>query len=168
MRHSFQCYISTMCLGDKMKKILVPLISAIVIGLALGKYFFSQYENKIDTVFQSDEKIYVLQQGVYSTPENVKKYTTKLDYYITHHDGEYYRVYVAITHNKNSVDRLEEYFLSKGNDIYVRELSTNNLEFLELLKQYDLLLSSSGGDSELLQIEKQVLSKYEELILRNE
>lgn len=157
-----------MFLGDNMKKIFVPLVSAIVIGLILGKYFFSQYESKIDTVFQSDEKIYVLQQGVYSTPENVTKYTTKLDYYITHHDDKYYRVYVAITHNKNNVTRLEEYFLSKGNDIYVRELSTNNLEFLELIKQYDLLLESGSGDSELLQIEKQVLSKYEELILRNE
>lgn len=155
-------------IGDIMKKIIVPLISAIVIGIVLGKYFFSQYEKDIDPVFQDDEVIYVLQQGVYSTPENVKKYTTKLDYYITHHDGNYYRVYVAITHNKNNVERLEEYFLSKGNDIYVRELSTNNLEFLELIKQYDLLLASSGGDSEMLQIEKQVLSKYEELILRSE
>jgi hypothetical protein len=151
-----------------MKKIIIPLISAIVIGLLLGKYFFSQYEGKIEKVFQSDEKIYVLQQGVYSSIENVKKYVTKLDYYITHHDGDYYRVYAAITHNKDNVSRLEEYFVSKGNDIYVREVTTNNMEFLELLKQYDLLFESSNGDNELLQIEKQVLSKYEELVLRNE
>ncbi|MDD2203625.1 MAG: hypothetical protein PHT75_04950 [Bacilli bacterium] len=150
-----------------MKKILVPLISAIVIGLILGKYLFSQYEKKVDTVFQDDERIYVLQQGVYSTAENAGKYTSNLDYYIVHHDDKYYRVYVAITHNKNNVDILEEYYISKGNDIYVRELTTNNLEFLELLKQYDLLLQSSG-DNELLQIEKQVLSKYEELILQSE
>jgi hypothetical protein len=109
-----------------MKKIIIPLISAIVIGLLLGKYFFSQYEGKIEKVFQSDEKIYVLQQGVYSSIENVKKYVTKLDYYITHHDGDYYRVYAAITHNKDNVSRLEEYFVSKGNDIYVRELTTSN------------------------------------------
>jgi hypothetical protein len=151
-----------------MKKILVPLIGAIAIGLFLGKYFFDQYEDKIDTVFQNDETIYVLQQGVYSTPENVEKYTTKLDYYITHHDDKYYRVYVAITHNKNNIKRLEEYFLNKGNDIYVRELTTNNVEFFELLKQYDLLLESSSGNEELVQIEKQVISKYEELVLRNE
>ena len=150
-----------------MRKILVPLISAIVIGLILGKYLFSQYEKKVDTVFQDDERIYVLQQGVYSTAENAGKYTSNLDYYIVHHDDKYYRVYVAITHNKNNVDILEEYYISKGNDIYVRELTTNNLEFLELLKQYDLLLQSSG-DNELLQIEKQVLSKYEELILQSE
>lgn len=154
--------------GDIMKRLLLPLISAIVIGLVLGKYFFSQYEKKVDPVFQSDETIYVLQQGVYSSSENVKKYTTKLDYYVTDHDGEYYRVYVAITHNKNSVKRLEEYFISKGNDIYVRELTSNNAEFLEVLKQYDLLLESGSGDAELLQIEKQVLSKYEELVLHNE
>ncbi|MDD4298257.1 MAG: hypothetical protein PHS98_01310 [Bacilli bacterium] len=151
-----------------MKRILIPLCSAIIIGLILGKYFFSQYENKINPVFKDDETIYVLQQGVYSTMENVEKYTTKLDYYIVHHDGEYYRVYVAITHNKNNINRLEEYFIKRGNDIYVRELLTNNMEFLEILKQYDLLLQSSSGDNELIQIEKQVLSKYEELVLRDD
>jgi hypothetical protein len=150
-----------------MKKILVPLVSAIAVGLLLVIYFSSQYEKKIDTVFQSDEKIYVLQQGVYSSPVNVTKYTSRLDNYITHHDGQYYRVYVAITHNKNNVDRLEGYFHSKGNDIYVRELTTNNTEFLELIDKYDLLLESSSGDKELLQIEKQVLSKYKELILKD-
>ena len=149
-----------------MKKILFPLISAIVVGIVLGKYFFSQYENKVDKVFKNDEIIYVLQEGVYSKIENVEKYTSKLNYYITHHDGDYYRVYVGITQNKNNATRLKEYFVSKGNDIYIRELSTNNAAFLELLKQYDLLLENCSGDSELLQIEKQVLSKYEELILK--
>jgi hypothetical protein len=149
-------------------KTIATLNGAIFIGLLLGKYFFSQYEGEIEQVFQSDEKIYILQQGVYSSQENVKKYVTKLDYYITHHDGDYYRVYAAITHNKDNVSRLEEYFVSKGNDIYVRELTTNDMEFLELLKQYDLLLESSNGDNELLQIEKQVLSKYEELVLKDE
>lgn len=151
-----------------MKKILIPLISAIAIGLILGLYVFSQYEKDLNTISQEDETIYILQAGVYSNEENVKKYTTKVNYYITHHDGNYYRVYVAITHNKDLVDRLEECFVSKGNDIYVREQKINNLEYLELLRQYDLLLQSSSGDDELLQIEKQVLSKYEELILRNE
>lgn len=112
-----------------MKKILVPLISAIIIGLSLGIYLFSQYEGRIDKVFKNDETIYVLQQGVYSTLDNVKKYTTKVDNYITHYDDPYYRVYVAITHNKDNIAKLEEYFINKGNDIYVRQLSTNNLEF---------------------------------------
>jgi CHASE3 domain sensor protein len=152
-------------MGDRMKKILVPLFSAIVIGFVLGKYFFSQYEEKIDSVFQSDEKIYVLQQGVYSTMENVKKYTTKAGNYIVEEDGKYFRVYVAITSNKNNLSRLREYFISKGNDIYVRELQTNNSVFLELLKQYDMLLESGSGDNELIQIEKQVIDKYEELVL---
>jgi hypothetical protein len=149
-----------------MKKILVPLFSAIVIGLILGKYFFAQYEGKVDAVFQSDEKIYILQQGVYSNMDNVKKYTTKLDNYIVEEDGKYFRVYAAITSNKDNVIRLKEYFISKGNDIYVRELSTNNKEFLELLKQYDLLLESGSGDNELIQIEKQVIDRYKELVLK--
>ncbi|HHX16677.1 MAG TPA: hypothetical protein GX725_02015 [Mollicutes bacterium] len=150
-----------------MKKILMPIIGAIVIGLILGKVLFSQYEKKLDPVFEEKEKIYVLQQGVYSSAENVEKHTTNLDYYIVDKDNEYYRVYVAITHNKDNVEKLKQHYKSKGNDIYVRELDVKNLEFLELIKQYDLLLESSG-DNEIEQIEKQVISKYEELITRGE
>ncbi len=151
-----------------MKKIGAPLICAILVGLGLGVYLFSQYEKKLENVFQDDEIIYILQTGVYSSAENAHKYATNVEYYIIHPDDKYYRVYGAITHNKDLVNRLKEYLVSKGNDIYVREIPINNLEFLELLKQYDLLLQSSGSDDELLQIEKQVLSKYEELILRDE
>ncbi|HHT38148.1 MAG TPA: hypothetical protein GXZ95_01885 [Mollicutes bacterium] len=151
-----------------MKKIIVPIISAIAIGLFIGKVLFSQYEGKVDKVFNEKEKIYVLQQGVYSSLENVTKYTTKLDYYTVEQDDKYYRVYVAITHNKNNVDKLKNYYISKGNNIYVRELTISNPEFLELLKQYDLLLESSSGGDELSQIQKQIISKYDELVLQNE
>ena len=98
-----------------MKKIIVPIISAIAIGLFIGKVLFSQYEGKVDKVFNEKEKIYVLQQGVYSSLENVTKYTTKLDYYTVEQDDKYYRVYVAITHNKNNVDKLKII-------IYLREI----------------------------------------------
>lgn len=151
-----------------MKKIITPIICAIIIGLILGKVMFSQYEKKLNPVFDEKEKIYVLQQGVYSNLENVEKYTTNLDYYIVDKDGDYYRVYVAVTHNKDNVEKLKTHYKSKGNDIYVRELDINSLEFLELVKQYDLLLESSGGGNEIEQIEKQIISKYEELVIREE
>ena len=151
-----------------MKKILTPIIFAIAIGLILGKVLFSQYEKKLNPVFEEKEKIYVLQQGVYSSLENVEKYTTHLDYYIVDKDNDYYRVYVAITHNKDNVEKLKKHYKSKGNDIYVRELEINSLEFFELIKQYDLLLENSSEGNEIEQIEKQVISKYEELIIRVE
>jgi hypothetical protein len=155
-------------MGDYMKKLILPILSAIALGFIIGKYLFSQYEGKIDSVLKSEETIYVLQQGVYSTLDNAKNGASKLNYYVIDKDDNYYRVYVAITYNKDNVSKLEGYYVSKGNDIYVRELKTDNPEFLELLKQYDLLLESSGGDNELLQIEKQILSHYEELILKDE
>jgi predicted small secreted protein len=151
-----------------MKKFILPIFAAILIGVIIGKYLFSQYEGKIDAALKNDETIYVLQQGVYSNLDNAKNAAGKLNYYVIDKDDKYYRIYVAITYNQNNVSKLEEYYVSKGNDIYVRELKTDNPEFLDLLKQYDLLLESSSGDNELLQIEKQILTNYEELILKNE
>jgi predicted small secreted protein len=149
-----------------MKKFVLPIFAAILIGVIIGKYLFSQYEGKIDVALKNDETIYVLQQGVYSNFDNAKNAASKLNYYVIDKDDKYYRIYVAITYNQNNVSKLEEYYVSKGNDIYVRELKIDNPEFLDLLKQYDLLLESSSGDNELLQIEKQILTNYEELILK--
>ena len=45
---------------------------------------------------------------------------------------------------------------------------TPNMEFIENLKQYDLLVESLNDNNAILSAEKQILSKYEELVLNNE
>ena len=42
------------------------------------------------------------------------------------------------------------------------------MEFLQSLRQYDSLVSSLSDKTSIINAEKQILSKYEELILNNE
>lgn len=150
-----------------MKRFLITLILAAITGIVFGKIVFDQYNSKVQEVFNEEEKIYVLQQGVYSSDASVKLSTKKLSNYITVKDNQYYRVYVAITKNKDLVDKLKEIYINEGNDIYVRELSTNNTDFIDKLVQYDELLKITDMEADILQIEKQVINKYRELVVKN-
>lgn len=151
-----------------MKKFIISFISAIIVGIILGSYIFLGYQDKIVTVdkVESDKTIYILQQGVYSSLENAKKYAPK-EYYITHHDDKYYRVYVGISANLENANKLKEFFINKGNNIYIRELVFNNKEFDDLINQYDLLISKINGE-EMISIQKQILDKYKELVIKDD
>ena len=55
-----------------------------------------------------------------------------------------------------------------NNNIYIKKVSINNDEFIESLKQYDNLIKNTEDKTTILTAEKQILSKYEELIINNE
>lgn len=148
-----------------MKKFFITVILAILIGVVFGKLMFDQYDHKLKEVFKETEKVYFLQQGVYSNLENVTKNITKVSHYVVEKDDLYYRVYVGITKNEKNINKIREILIGDGNDIYVRELNLNQTPFLDVLNQYDLLLEHVTKKEEILQIQKQVLNQYKELIL---
>lgn len=54
-------------------KFLIPITLSIVIGLFFGKIFFTSYKDSSLTVFDEKDKVFMLQTGVYSSKENMKK-----------------------------------------------------------------------------------------------
>lgn len=147
-----------------MKK-LFPVIAAIIIGLCLAKFMFNQYTYgaNIDTVFNNGTKVYFLQQGVYSSYESMQTSLSSFTYYIYSLNEDKYYVYVALTKSEENLQKLKDYYNSLGYSIYVKELSVNNSEFLNLLEQYDTLLNKTTEKSVIEAIIVQALAKYEEL-----
>ncbi len=148
-------------------KFLFPLVSAIVIGFLLGKFMFNQYDSKsnIKTVFnQKGEKVYFLQQGVYSSKESMEKNTSSFDSYIYDLIDEKYYVYVGITKNEQNVQKLQGFFKDMGYIIYVKEFNIDNEAFLEALSNYDEMLLNTDSSKTIKTVVSQILSKYEELI----
>lgn len=147
-----------------MKKFF-PIISAIIIGICLAKFMFNQYNynSPISTVFNNGTKVYFLQQGVYSNYESMQTALASFSYYIYTLEGDKYYVYVAITGSEENLEKLKGYYSNLGYSIYVKELSINNTEFLNLLEQYDTLLLKSSENSVIEAITIQTLTKYEEL-----
>lgn len=148
-----------------MKKGLILVLSIMLLSILYGVYFIRTYKNTLEAIKEVDESVYIIQQGVYSSRENAIYYSSGLNSYVIEPDNNKFRVYVGITQNKEICDDIKGIYNNMGKDIYVWEKSISNNAFNEVLKQYDLLIIENKS-TDILSIQKQVLNKYEELVLR--
>lgn len=153
-----------------MKKAYLPLILCLIVGFYMGKLMFSQYDDKqgLKLVSSMGDKLYFIQQGVYSSKESMEENTTNLAYYIYTVENDRYYVYIGIVKNEDNLEKLKEYFSSLGYNIYVKEFNINNDKFLIVLEQYETMLKETNDSKTIKAICSQVLSKYEELVINSE
>ena len=150
------------------KNIFTYVLVAILIGVILGKYIYNGYEIESTEAFsETTNKIYLIQYGVYSSEELMKDNTKKLKNYFYYVDDNKYHVLIGITSNKNLKDKIVSAY-KIDNKVYLKEKNINNNIFIETLKQYDNLVNDSNDNDIIITAEKQILSKYEELILNSE
>ena len=147
------------------EKIIVPIIASVLIGFVMGKFIINQYDSEVALTSNllETEKLYFLQQGVYSSVDSLQENTTSLPYYIyTEEDNKFY-VYVGITKDRNNLEKIKGYYQSKGYDIYIKTIEISNKAFLEVFEQYEQLLKSTTDENAISAIISSVLAKYEEL-----
>jgi len=150
-----------------MRKYLTIIICAVIVGFLMSQFLMNQYEKKEDllTIFSRGEKVYLIQQGIYSSEDSVKKNTMDLGFYIYSVQNGMYYVYIGITKNIDNVQKLQGYFKDLGYDTLSKEIYVNDKKFLEVLSQYDNLLLTTTDNDVIKAICSQTLGKYEELIL---
>ncbi|MBE6144432.1 MAG: hypothetical protein E7169_02545 [Firmicutes bacterium] len=150
-----------------MKKYIMPILSALLVGFLLAKFMINQYDKKenLKTVFNSYETLYFIQQGVYSTKESMEKNMSDFAYYIYNIENDKYYTYIGITKTKENSDKLKGFYEKLGYITYIKEINVDNIGFVEILNQYDQLLETTEDENTIKAICSQVLSKYEELIL---
>lgn len=148
-------------------KMIIPIIGSILLGYFFGNIIFKEYKRNIEEAFSEQENVYFLQQGVYSSIKSLEEHTKSLQNYIYIKDGDFYRVYVTLTKDYENALKLEELYEELGNDIYIRESSVKNKDFLNILEQYDNLIKDANSN-DLLTIAKEVLIKYKELVVDSE
>jgi uncharacterized protein YneF (UPF0154 family) len=150
-----------------MRKYLVPVTFALVAGLVMGMFLLKQYDgiNLVNPIFNENEKLYFIQQGVYSSKESMENnVTNQINYIYEVIDNKYY-AYIGITKSSENMEKLKDYFKDLGYSIYVKEYSIDNKAFNEILGQYDNLLNATTDKATIKSICSQVLAKYEELVL---
>ncbi|MBQ9024479.1 MAG: hypothetical protein IJ105_04580 [Bacilli bacterium] len=151
-----------------MKNTIKYTIIAIIIGIVLGRYTFNEYkETTISTMKNTDQYVYLMQYGVYKEEKNMKENTKKLKNYLYFLDNDGYHVLIGITKNKKNKQKIVESYEILTN-IYMKKVKIDNEEFLELLNQYDSLIEQTNDKEIINNAQKQILSKYEELILNSE
>ena len=151
------------------KKYIFSILLAIIVGLSFGKFMLNQYQNPSNIIptMSSSFKTFFLQLGVYDNEEQMKEGTMNFPYYIYMMKDNKYYVYIGITQNENNLNKIKGYYEEKGYVISVQEYKIEEESFLVVLEQYDNLLMESTDNSIIEGVCSQVLSKYEELVLKN-
>lgn len=154
-----------------MKKMLLTIVLSLVVGFILGKYFLDQYDDGLQLVptfkAQKSSTVYVLQYGVYSNYDSMKRNVYELSSYVYQVVNDKYYVFVGITKSEENLEKLENFFKQKEYSIYVKELNISNSLYLDLLDNYDELLAGTDDFASIQVICNQVLEKYNEVINEN-
>ena len=150
----------------KIFKNIIVLLFITMFGIYIGSYLYKSYLYKSKNKNLNLIKIYLLEYGTYNSYESMEENGKDIESYFYYNDKEGYHIFLGITINKNIISKIGESYENIAN-INIREDFIDNMEFIENLKQYDNLIINSNK-TEILQIEKQVLGKYEDLILNNE
>lgn len=143
---------------------VVPIICAILLGYLCASFIFNQYGVE-SLVFNEHENIYFLQCGAYTTEEASGAEIKGVSEKITVREGNKYYSYIGMTSKKSIAESIQDMYKEKGIDIYIKDSQLENDDFLNQLKQYDVLLESSNNLEEINSVLKTVLATYDELIL---
>lgn len=138
------------------------MIGAIILGSICGNLLFKKYQDTT-FAFHNSEKLYFLQEGIYNSLDSVTSNTKSISPKAIMEEDSKYHVYVGISGKKEIITRLKTIYKQKGYQLYEKEVEVDNEEFLENIKQYDLLAKTANNDHDLLTIEEVVLSNYEEV-----
>lgn len=153
-----------------MKKYIAPIVVSIVIGFMMGLFMWKQYDKKesVKPVFNATTSVplYFLQQGVYSSKDNMQNGVTKLNHYIYTEEGGKFYVYVAIVKGEANMNKLKGIYESLGYTIYSKQINIDNDNFTSFVAECEQLIEKSNDTNALLKVEEQVLAKYEELVIR--
>jgi hypothetical protein len=149
-----------------MKRLLITLVITSIISFLFGNYIFKTYKDNLEMALESVsslyDTVYMLQYGSYKNKD--KAMDNKLKYFAMEEENGYYKVYVGVTSSLDNAEKIKGIHRDLGNDIYIKEKSISNLEFIDILNNYDASFKDKSND-EILSIEEKIINKYKELIL---
>ncbi len=148
-----------------MKKYLFPVTVSLALGIGMAYFIIKQYETMPTLALSSEaEVLYYIQKGVYSTVEEMESDMEDFTDYIYNVENNEYHTYIGISTSKENALKIQNYYSELGFETTVEEKITDNSDFIDILKQYDELLSKTSETESIKVICNQVLVKYEELV----
>lgn len=147
------------------KRYLIYISLAIAVGAVFGNLFYKKYEN--ERSLEKEYNSYLLQLGIFDTKEDMNKELLEIDDYIVIEKNNKYYVYVGVSTNKKNATKLQEIFLDKDINTSIKKTIISDIEFMNSLEQFDLLLDSVSSNEDIMSINEAILSSYEEMVLNS-
>lgn len=136
-----------------MKRVFFSGILFIILGFILGNFIFTN--KKI--IFK--DNCYFIQEGVYSSKDNISNLEDLENKIIDYQDNKYY-VYIGITKDRKIAERIRDIYNSYGINTFIKKKRINSNKFLNNLEEFDTLISNSTSEKEILTIEDIILKNY--------
>ena len=121
------------------KKIIIPIILSLCFFLLIYK----NYKNKKVEY----KEIYILQVGAYKSYDNVINKTKYLDNYIIYKENDLYKIFLGVSLNNNTYNKLENFY--NEDSTFKKVIKISNEEYINNLEKYDTLINETN-DKELL------------------
>ncbi len=152
-----------------MKKTIIGIIIAILAGVLLAKLTFDKYE-KVDTknVISYDDEVYMLKVGSYDSVDEMQRSALDFERYIYIEKEDKVTVYIGIAKTRENMEKIKNVYDDKNVKTTIENVTINNDEFIQNLNEYEKLLDVTEDANSLLIIENQILSCYEDIMVKDE
>ena len=129
-----------------MKKTILTIVLAILIGFTFGFFFLKKFTPKtITEVSNIKSQVYAFQIGVYKNKDNATKNATTNNSIVVE-DNNLYRVYIALLKDQTLIDNLKKYYDSIGLNYYLKAINVSyNTE--NIINNYELLLNNCDSSN---------------------
>ncbi len=144
------------------KNLMIPLVISIILGFISAQIVYSTYRKNLE---ESSYNAYIIQIGSYNNEDSLDEtFENEEDYLIVEEDGKY-NVYVGITTDLVNANKIKNLYQNKNIETYIKPTVINNVEFVNNLEQYDILISEVDSEENIISISDVILSSYEEMVL---
>ena len=143
-----------------MKKTLLTILGAILVGFGLGLFFFKKFDTNIEALATSVKSIYAVQVGVYKNIDNAKDVANKMEGIVVL-DNDYYRVYFDIIKDKEILNSREEYYKNNNINYYLKIINPSK-EFITKLDDYEIILKNTSISADKIGVVREkILKEYQ-------
>ena len=148
-----------------MKNKIIFAIIFVVTGIIVGNNLYNKIDFKLLNTFRENEDFYLLQYGTYSNKENMQKETRDINPKVYEIKDNKYYVYVGISSTMDNINKIKEIYKNKGVELTTKVINIKDVEFINNLKQFDILIDNTNNQDEIFTIEEVVLSSFNNKIL---
>ena len=129
-----------------MKKTLMMIILAVIVGFSFGYLFLRKFNNEVITEVSSiKSQCYAFQIGVYRNKENALKAAND-SRGIVILDNDFYRVYIALLKDENLIESLKSYYDTKNVNYYLKAIDISD-KTSSILDNYEIILKRTSIDN---------------------
>lgn len=139
----------------RIKKGFISIFISVLCGFISGKAVYYIYQNENEDVFNNN-KIYLIQNGTYSSYENMRAKTIGYDY-VFYEDELGYNSIVAVTKNRKNIEKIIKLYNINADVI---EYYLNNNEINNKINEYDKELEKENDKNKQKEIIKLMLEIY--------